>query len=88
MAKLSPDEPTPWPAVIGRSLAYLCLVEAGLREKDLTTQGRFLETLGLTRKEAAALIGTTYGSLTELYSKANRRKGAKKSGSKTTKRRK
>ncbi len=60
------DESTRWPAVIGRSLAFLCLVEADLRDKDLATQGRFLESLGLARREAAALLGTTYGSLTEL----------------------
>jgi hypothetical protein len=30
-----------WFAVIGRSLAFLCLAEADLRDKDLATQGMF-----------------------------------------------
>jgi hypothetical protein len=55
------DEATAWMPVIARSLAFLCLAEADLRDKDLATQGHFLERLGLSRKESAALLGTSYG---------------------------
>lgn len=67
-----------WLAVIGRSLAFLCLTEADLRDKDLATQGRFLETLGMTRKEAAALLGTSYASLTEMLRRTAKKKGGKR----------
>ena len=83
-AMANEDESTGWTAVIGRSLAYLCLVQTGLRDKDLATQGRFLEALGLARKEAAALLGTSYGSLSELYrqAKARAKKGTTRGASK------
>ena len=64
------DRNNEWLAVIGRSLAFLCLAQADLRDKDLATQGQFLETLGVSRKEAAALLGTSYASLTELIRQA------------------
>lgn len=67
-----------WAPVIGRSLAFLALHYAGLREKDLAPQGVFLEGLGLTRREAAELLGTSPASLTELLRrKRKRRKSAK-----------
>lgn len=71
------DENHQWLAVIGRSLALLCLTQASLRDKDLATQGRFLESLGLSRKEAAALLGTSYASLAELL-RPGRKKGGKR----------
>jgi hypothetical protein len=63
-----------WSIVIGRSLAFLALHHSGLREKDLATQGGFLETLGLPRREAAALLGTSTASLTELYRQSRARR--------------
>lgn len=63
-----------WQAVTARALAFLALHQAGLREKDLATQGRFLESLGLSRREAAGLLGTSPASLTELLRQA-RQKG-------------
>ena len=67
-----------WTAVIARSLAYLALDASGLGEKDLATRGRFLENLGLSRREAASVVGTTAASLTELYRQARARKGKRK----------
>lgn len=63
-----------WFAVIGRSLAFLCLVKADLRDKELATQSLFLEKLGVPRKEAAALLGTSQKSLTELIRQAGKKK--------------
>jgi hypothetical protein len=70
--------PEDWTAVIARSLAYLALNASGLGEKDLATRGKFLENLGLSRREAASVVGTTAASLTELYRQAKARKGNKK----------
>jgi hypothetical protein len=36
------DDGQDWQAVSARALAYLALHQAGLREKDLATQGQFL----------------------------------------------
>jgi len=62
-----------WQAVIGRALAFICLAQADLRDKGLAPQAEFLESLGLSRKEAAGLLGSTADSLTELF-RQNRRK--------------
>jgi len=67
-----------WLPVIARSLAFGCLVQAELRGKDLATQGLFLESLGLPRKEAADLLGTSYSSLKELIRLATKKKGGKR----------
>lgn len=76
------EEGPDWQAVVARSVAFLCLHSAGLREKDLATQGQFLERLGLTRREAAELLGTTHASLTELLRLARKKKGGKRGDSK------
>jgi len=68
------DDNAPWLAVIGRSLAFLCLAQADLRDKGLASQARFLEGLGLRRKEAASLLGTTEASITETLSRERRSK--------------
>lgn len=79
---MADDQETTWAAVAGRSLAFLCLLQADLRDKDLATQGQFLESLGVARKDAAAMLGTSYASLTELYRQAKTRKKGKKRGTK------
>ena len=76
------DDTNEWLPVIGRSLAFLCLAQADLRDKELATQGKFLESLGLSRKEAAALLGTSYASLTELIRQASKKKGGKRARAK------
>ena len=69
-------------AVIARSAAFLALHGSGLREKDLATQGQFLERLGLPRRDAAELLGTTSASLTELLRLAGKKKGTPRGRSK------
>lgn len=64
-----------WQAVIARSLAFLALHNSGLREKDLTTQGIFLEQLGLPRQDIAELLGTTPASLAVLFGRAKTKTG-------------
>ena len=76
------DETKEWLAVIGRSLAFLCLAQADLRDKDLATQGRFLMSLGLSKKEAAGLLGTSPNSLNVLLRLAVKKKRGKSGSAK------
>lgn len=77
------DDVSNWQAVGARALAFTALHQAGLREKDLATQGQFLEALGLSRRDAAALLGTSPASLTELMRRArNNGKGGSRGKSK------
>lgn len=80
------EQSTVWLPVIGRSLAYLCLVQSDLRDKELATQGKFLESLGVSRKDAADMLGTSYASLTELIRQATKRKGMKRGRAKAKRR--
>lgn len=82
MANSNDEESNPWLAVIGKSLAFLCLAQADLRDKDLATQGQFLERLGISRTNAAALLGTSYGSLSEMINRSTRKKGYKRGSKK------
>jgi hypothetical protein len=68
-----------WIPVIARSLAYLCIQVGELKDKSLADKAAFLEAAGIERKDVAAMLGTTYGSVTETLSKLKRtRKGGKK----------
>jgi CRP-like cAMP-binding protein len=70
-----------WIPVIARSLAYLCVQVGELKDKGLTERAAFLEAAGVDRKDVAAMLGTTYGSISEMLSKAKRgKKGGKKNG--------
>ena len=64
------DQQSDWVAVIGRSLAFLCLSEADLRDKDLAQQADLLQALGLSRADAARVLGTSADSLRVLQSRA------------------
>ncbi len=68
-----------WLPVIGRALSYLCMHNADMGGKTKAEKARFLEALGLERKDVAEMLGTTYASITELMRQAKKksRKGAK-----------
>jgi hypothetical protein len=68
--------------LIGKALAYLCLQVGDLKNKNLADKAAFLESLGLDRKEAAGMLGTTAASITETLSRVKRAKGAKKGAKK------
>ena len=57
------NEENIWLSVIARSLAFICLHAADLRDKDLVSQATLLEGLGLARRDAAALFGSTEESI-------------------------
>lgn len=64
---------TPWPAVIGRSLAYQTLHLAGLSEETMLKRAQFLMTLGVPRADAAAMLGSSDESLRVQLSKAKKK---------------
>ena len=51
---------------------------ADMGTKTKAEKARFLEGLGLERKDVAEMLGTTSASITEMMSQAKKRKGAKK----------
>jgi hypothetical protein len=54
-----------------------------LKDKGLTEQAAFLEAAGVDRKDVAAMLGTTYGSISVLLSNVKRgKKGGKKKNAK------
>lgn len=72
------DEPKNWDAVIGRSLAYLCLRSASSDTKwNVQQSAQFLERLGLSRADTADLLGTTAASISELHRQAKKKGGAR-----------
>lgn len=68
----------PWMPVIARSMAFLCLANADLRDKDLATQAVFLEALGLSRRDAAGLLNSSEKSLAELIRRSKQGKRGKR----------
>jgi hypothetical protein len=54
--------------------------------KNMSEKARFLEGLGLDRKDVAGMLGTTSASITEQLRQAkNKRKGAKTSAARKKK---
>jgi hypothetical protein len=66
--------PDQWDGVIARALCFICLAAGGMRDKPIAEQATLIEGLGLGRKDAAALLGTTPASLSELLSRQRNRK--------------
>ena len=60
---------TDWTAVAAKAQAFQALHLAGLRDKKLTEQARFLMVLGLTRAEAAGLLESSDDSLRILFAR-------------------
>jgi hypothetical protein len=67
-------EQVDWLSVIARSLAFICLDKANLREKSVGEQAGFLQSSGLPRKDAANMLNTTVNSLKVLASMARKKK--------------
>jgi hypothetical protein len=66
-------EPTDWVAVAARALAYQSLHLSGLDEAPLVQRAQFLMTLGLSRAEAAVLLGSNDESLRVQLAKAKKK---------------
>ena len=65
-------------SIIGKSLAYVCLHLADLKNEGLAEQGNFLKRLGLTRRDAAGLLNTTEEALRVTEHRSKARKGARR----------
>lgn len=68
---------TDWLAVTARSQAYLCLKQAELDDAPISERASFLMTLGLSRADAAGLLGSTDESLRVQMAKAAKKAAAK-----------
>ncbi len=75
-----------WLPIIGRALAYLCLKTDAGEARSMQERASFLEGLGLSRNDAAAMLGTSAASISVLHgrAKAKKSRGAKR-GSKNSK---
>ena len=72
---------TDWQAVVAKATAYLCLLQADMGSATVLDQAEFLMRFGLSRADAAQLLGSSEESLRVL---AGRRHGAKTTAKKTT----
>lgn len=73
-----------WLPIIGRSLAYLCMKSEAREGQGIQRSAQFLEGLGLSRSDVAAMLGTTPASIAEMHRQARQKKG-KGNGSKKKK---
>jgi hypothetical protein len=74
------EQQTDWPAVIGRALAQFSLDAGPAKDGGIAEKARFLEALGLSRPDIAAMLNSTAASVTELLRQAKSKKKAKKNG--------
>ena len=75
----------PWLPVIARALAYLCLKSGAQENRSMQQNAKLLEGLGLSRADAAAVLGTTPSSIAELHRQARQKKGGKRGSAKPKK---
>jgi hypothetical protein len=85
MADTVPADDSLWLAVIGKSLAYLCLEKARERDagkfEDVLAKVDFLMGIGLAEKDAAEAAGTNHKSVRDLrayYVKKSKKNGKAK----------
>jgi hypothetical protein len=63
--------------VIGRSLAFLCLLNSEVKNRTVLEKAEFLSALGLPFADAAKMLGSTAESLRVMaYNKGKKAKGA------------
>lgn len=62
--------------IIGRSLAFLCLIQSPLKDGSVLKKAEFLSALGLPFADAAKMLGSTAESLRVMsYNKGKKAKG-------------
>jgi len=71
------EEEIYWLSVIAKSLAFMCMKNDPVKDKEKLAQARFLMGFGLKRAHAAAVLGTTDDSLRVLEARAKKTKEAK-----------
>jgi len=72
VARSKQEEPTNWQAILAKATAFLCLYQADMESAPMLDKARFLMRFGLSRSQAAELLGTTDGSLRVLADRAKR----------------
>jgi hypothetical protein len=82
MPRVRQEVPTDWQAVLAKATAFLCLYQADMKSAPMLDKAKFLMRFGLSRPQAAQLLGTTDGSLRVLADRA--KPGAKRHAKKTT----
>lgn len=83
-----PEVVTDWQSVIARALAFLAMNVSDAKDKTLTERAAFLMNLGLTRRDAALLLGTTDNSLGVMMGRTRKRNTkSTSSGARSTSRR-
>jgi len=80
------DANNEWLAVIGKSLAFLCLAQAEKsnpqKMSGIVAKVNFLKGLGLTQAQAAEAVGSSAASVAEMLRQAKNKKGGKASAKK------
>ena len=82
MADDIPADATAWLAVIGKSLAYLCLSKVmeqapGKFKRNLLAKVKFLQGLGLSHDDAAEAAGSSAASVSVLRWRGKKVKNVK-----------
>lgn len=81
---MSQELNTEWLAVIGKSLAYLCLKQAEQVEptkmSGVVAKVTFLKGLGLSQNAAAEAVGSSPASVAELLRQARNKQNSRKKG--------
>jgi len=67
------NEEFDWQPFIARALAYLCLEHADMGSKTVLEKAEFLMKLGMPRKEAAVVVGSSDESLRVLATQRAKR---------------
>jgi hypothetical protein len=85
----TPDEQkrTDWTEVIAKCLCYVSLQQSEKKNASMLERARFLEGLGLSRVDRAAVLGTTSRSLSELERQSRQRKTLKRANKTQSRRR-
>lgn len=82
MPQANNNDSVDWMPIIGRSLAYLCLHSGEQTSKSMVDQAEFLGRLGIPRREAAAMLGTSDESLRVMIRQREQKATKGKSGGK------
>ncbi|HRF10106.1 MAG TPA: hypothetical protein PL193_15885 [Xanthobacteraceae bacterium] len=61
---------TVWLPVIAKALCFMCMHAQGVQKKTVLEKVQFLESLGLSRAQAAEVAGSTAASVAELKRRA------------------
>lgn len=79
---MNDDKQTDWTEVGAKCLCFIALQQSEAKNGTMLDRANFLASLGLSRADRAAILGTTGRSLAELERQSRKRTGAKKGAKK------